>query len=174
MIIFESYYDASWSFFIDNFITLFFILSMFFVYFKYRNERSLKIGVTVYAISYILSNLAYGMVETLPSGELVGPDFFYLQWVMYESLTIILSFMIHLTIKTQHNEAVINAYRLSCINMVSCLAMHYLAIETSTPDHWFYPIYSSIINLTALMINVLFILNLKWNFTECFSKYRLL
>ncbi|WP_042149450.1 MULTISPECIES: hypothetical protein [unclassified Pseudoalteromonas] len=173
MIVFDTYYKFNWSFIADNFITLLFISTMFIVFFRYKSDKSLKIGAIVYASSYILSNFAYSMVEVLPEGNLVGPEFFYLQWVMYEALTIILCFMIHLTMKVQHHEGVVNAYRLSCINMASCLAMHYLAVFQSLPEHWFYPVYSVTVNLTALFIIFLFAFNIKWSVSECFSKYRL-
>jgi len=173
MIDFILYNDLALSFAIENVITFSFVLTFLIVLIRYKSEKSLKLGALVYASSYILSNIAYGTLELLPNGSLIGPDFFYLQWIMYESLTIILCFMIHLSMKIQHHEAVINAYRLSCINMFSCLIVHYLAIVKSVPDHWFYSVYSITVNTTAFLIVFLFVFNIKRSVDSCFLKFRL-
>jgi len=157
---------------IDNLITLLFIVSFCVVLLRYKDEKSLKIGAFIYTSSYVLSNVAFNLLERV-NGELIAPDYFYLQWIVYESLTIILCFMIHLTSKVKHHEAVISAYRLSCINMFSCLYVHYLAIVNSTPEHWFYSVYTSTVNTTAIVIALLFIFNFKWSLKDCFLKFRL-
>jgi hypothetical protein len=164
--------DYNFTLMIDDFITLLLIISFLIVIYRYKNEKSLNIGSFVYMFSYIFSNIAYSLLER-PDGQLIAPDYFYLQWIVYESLTIILCFMIHLTMKVQHHEGVVNAYRLSCVNMFACLYTHYLAIVNSVSEHWFYSIYTNIVNITPIVIALLFMFNFKWGLKDCFLKFRL-
>jgi hypothetical protein len=164
--------DYGFALYMDNFITLLFVVSFCIVLIKYKNEKSLKLGSFIFTFSYIFSNVAYNLLEK-SNGQLIAPDYYYMQWIMYDALTIILCFMIHLTIKVKHHEALIIAYRLSCLNMFSCLYMHYLAIVNGIEGHWFYPVYTNVVNTTAIVIALLFMFNFKWSLKDCFSKFRL-
>ncbi|SFB90174.1 hypothetical protein [Pseudoalteromonas denitrificans] len=173
MIDFSIFNNYDFGLFIENFITILFVITLFLVFYRYKNEASLKVGISVYSISYVLSNFAFNLLETLPSGKLVGPEFYYLQWAMYEALTIIFCFMFHLTKRLRSHNALVWIYRLSSINIVSCLYMHYLVMVLREPNNWFYSVYSVTVNATALMIVAMFAFNFKWSFSEWFLKSRL-
>ncbi|MDK1285946.1 hypothetical protein [Pseudoalteromonas umbrosa] len=142
--------DVGW------YIFIVFILSWL-ISFKVGASKSSKIALTVFMISHGLSN-ATGSVDFDGVNYFVL-EAYYLNWSLYDSATVLAIYFLHSGLKVRHSGAVKIAYALSIVNMFSYLAMHYLAFELNYTSHWFYPIYSAGINVTALLIAASLLLN---------------
>ncbi|KZN34542.1 hypothetical protein N480_21190 [Pseudoalteromonas luteoviolacea S2607] len=133
-------------------------VSAWLISFKVGASKSSQIALAVFTVSHGLSS-ATGSVDFDGVSYFVL-DAYYLNWSLYDSATVLAIYFLHTNLKVRHSGAVKVAYTLSIMNMLSYLTMHYLAFEMRYPSHWFYPIYSTGINVTAVLIAISLIINI--------------
>lgn len=162
----------SWSYIIaiDTVVFFAFVLAALYVFFKRSDSRSLKIASLVYAFSYGTGFFMGDVIDE--GGKYLAWNAYYLNWVIFDAFTIFTIFAIHTLTKTLHHKAVKFAFLMTTINMCSYLIMHYLAFEMRYPSHWFYVVYSSLVNVTAILIasGFAFKFRLNWAY-RCTSNY---
>lgn len=162
----------SWSHIVamDTLVFSVFVLATCFVWLKRNESKSLKIASLIYLISYGVSFFMSELVSE--GGDYLALNAYYLNWIIYDAFTVFTIFAIHTLTKTLHHKAVKFAFLMTTINMCSYLIMHYLAFEMRYPSHWFYIVYSSLVNVTAILIasGLAFKFRLNWVY-RCTSNY---
>ncbi|WP_462174345.1 hypothetical protein [Pseudoalteromonas xiamenensis] len=156
---------------IDTLIFASFVLSTIWVFKRKSSCKSVRFASVIYTFSY---GLSWQLSELVREGDTYfALDAYYLNWLVYDAFTVFSVFAIHHITKTVHDSSVKFAYSLSALNMLSYLAMHYLAFIERHSSHWFYPIYSNLVNITAMIIVVSFAFSFKiFRKHTCQSSYR--
>lgn len=163
---------TGWSYILtlDTMVFLGFLLSCLCAFY-FKRDSSIKIASSLYAASY---GFSYFRSELAQSGtSFMALDAYYLNWVLYDAVTIFSIYIFHSILKVQHSKAVVLIFCLSFINMLSYLTMHYLAFVHRYESHWFYLVYSSMVNVTAFIMIFVFLFGFKYRWlSKCIPNYR--
>lgn len=145
--------NISWLIFIVFLIA--FILSA-----KFRQGKSNVLTLGVYCFSHGLSTVTNSI--DFDGIKYFASNAYYLNWSLFESATVLSVYFLHAFLNVKHSKTVKIIYLISLVNMLSYIFMHYLAFEIKYQSHWFYPIYSTGINVTAILIALLLVLDFNF------------